>query len=163
MKSRLFEKFSVTETGITLTDSSITQEEFVEAALEYVRLVSRRAFKQGDLLNLFRKQGWDPNKELIPKLAAKTPDTKLKTFQNQMSVAKNSLKYERSDKIPWSHYEALQSLKDTKACGKLIRRLIDEQDKGRPISLQKFRPMVRKAKVANGQTIKRKGPRRKTV
>jgi hypothetical protein len=161
MKSKLFEKFNVTETGITLADPNITQEEFVEAALEYVKLVSRRAFKQGDLLNLFRNQGWDPNKELIPKLAAKTPDTKLKTFQNQMSVAKHSLKYERSDKISWAHYEALQSLKSPQACGKLIRNLIDERDKGRPITLQRFRPMVKKAKIANGQTINRKGPSRK--
>ena len=103
MKSKLFEKFNVTETGITLADPKITKEDFIEAALEYVKLVSRRAFKQGDLLNLFRAQGWDVNRELIPKLAAKTPDTKLKTFQNQMSVAKHSVKYERSDKISWAH------------------------------------------------------------
>jgi hypothetical protein len=33
--------------------------------------------------------------------------------------------------------------------------------KGRPIPLQKFRPMVKKAKIANGQTINRKAPQRK--
>lgn len=161
MKSKLFEKFNVTETGITLADPNISQEEFVEATLEYVKLVSRRAFKQGDLLNLFRNQGWDPNRELIPKLAAKTPDTKLKTFANQMSVAKHSIKYERSDKISWAHYEALQSLKSPEARGDLIRKLIRAHDRRRPISLQKFRPMVKKAKIANGQTINRKGPRPK--
>jgi len=159
MKSILFEKFDITETGITLKDFNITQDEFVQAALEFVKLVSRRAFKQGDLLNLFKDRGWNPITELIPRLIAKS-DTKPKTFQNQMSVAKHSIKYERSDKIHWAHYELLQSLKNPEACGEPIQKMICEQEKDRPISLMNFRPMVKNAKIANGQTIKKVGKRR---
>ena len=161
--SLLASKFRITETGIELHDRHITKQDFIQAAIEYVELVSVRTFKQGDLLNKFRELFQeDLHRELISKLVV-TTKTKTRTFENQMSLAKHHPAHERSDRISPGQYDALQSLQDPTERGKLIVKLIKEKDAGRNIPVQEWRKLVRAAKVRTNRPITRSGPKRKST
>ena len=162
-RSPLASKFRITENTIELLDRHITKQDFIQAAIEYVELVSVRTFKQGDLLNTFRELfPKDLHSDLISTLAART-HTKRHTFENQMSLAKHYLDHRRSDRISPGHYDALQSLQDQSERGKLIHKLITELNAGRNIPVQEWRKLVRAAKVRTNQPITRSGPKRKST
>jgi hypothetical protein len=117
-QSVLWSKFAVTSTSIDLHDTSISEEEFLEAVCEFCRAKDHARSRLGDLLNRYEKQfGRVKLRDgLISALVLKGLVSR-KSCDNARSFAKRYDRRTRLDLVPDAHAETILSIRDERERG----------------------------------------------
>ena len=152
-------KFEITDRNVSLRDTSISRDDFIEAILEYFRIIDNHRFKIGDFMSLYKRRYPNRDMPLLLQTLLKRTTYKQSTLYNAMSLAEHYPPDERDGDLPPSQYHTLQSLRDLKFRKKIMADLKTAIKAGHPLSDTKLREIVREAKIRSGQGVGKQGRR----